>query len=428
MKTEKTVYKNDNIGAQYTVYHHSSGLDIYLMKMEGFSTVNAAFATRYGSVNTTFKTKNDDDFKTVPMGIAHYLEHKLFENEDCDVFELYAKTGANGNAYTSFDQTVYTFSCTENYLDSLAILLDFVQAPYFTEQSVEKERGIIAQEIKMCSDSPERQCFYNLLKAMYEEHPVRIDIAGTVESIQEITPELLYKCYNSFYNLHNMILVVVGNIDEDDIIAVCNEHLKSSEEEELQVRFPEEPYAVAQDIITERFTVGTPLFNIGFKCDAVSGSELLKRQLCANILIQLISNSASPLYKSLYEQGLINNAFSSEVFFGEGYFSCIFDGESNDPIKVRDMIIEEIERIKSEGIDSNRFEMIKKSMYGSIVWEFNNTEICANNLVAAGLLRIDLFETTDLLAKITEKDLMDSIDTLFDTKRVAVSIIENIEN
>ena len=425
MKTEKTVFKNDKIGAEYTVFHHSSGLDIYVMKMEGFSTVNAAFATRYGSVNTTFKTSEDDDFVTVPMGIAHYLEHKLFENEDCDVFELYAKTGANGNAYTSFDQTVYTFSCTDNYLESLAILLDFVQDPYFTEASVDKERGIIEQEIKMCADSPERQCFYNLLKAMYAKHPVKIDIAGTVESIQQINAELLYKCYNAFYDLHNMILVIAGDVNEEDILSVCDSHLKKSTDKGLEVSFPDEPYEVAQPEICENFTVGTPLFNIGFKCDPAKGNDLLKKHMCANVLIQLISNSASPLYKKLYEQGLINNAFSSEVFFGEGYFACIFDGESNDPLKVRDMIIEEVERIKREGIDSESFEIIKKSAYGSLVWEFNNTEICVNNLLGAGLMKVDLFETIDILAKLTEQDLMDNIDTLFDTKRVAVSIIQN---
>lgn len=425
MKTEKTVYKNEKIGAEYTVFQHPSGLKIYLMKMEGFSTVNAAFAIRYGSVNTTFKTADDEGFVTVPMGIAHYLEHKLFENEDCDVFELYAKTGANGNAYTSFDQTVYTFSCTDNYLDSLAILLDFVQDPYFTEQTVEKERGIIAQEINMCADSPDRQCFYNLLKAMYSGHPVRYDIAGTVESIQEIDADLLYKCYNAFYDLHNMILVIAGDIDEGEVLAVCDEHLKPSKDSELEVSFPDEPYDVAQEVVSESFTVGMPLFNIGFKCDPASGKELLKKQLYANVLLQLISNSASPLYKKMYEQGLINNAFSSEVFFGDGYFSCIFDGESNEPLKVRDMIIDEIERVRKEGIDSERFEIIKKSIYGALVWEFNNTEICVNNLVGSGLMGVDLFDTIDMLAELTENDLMESLDTLFDTKRVSVSIIQN---
>ncbi len=412
-KTEKTVYTNEHLGSSYS------------MKLEGFSTVNAAFATRYGSVNTTFRTDKDDDFVTVPMGIAHYLEHKLFENEDSDVFELYAKTGASGNAYTSFDQTVYTFSCTDNYEESLAILLDFVQKPYFTEETVEKERGIIAQEIKMCCDSPERQCFYNLLKAMYSENPVRYDIAGTVESIQEIDAELLYKCYNAFYDLHNMVLVIAGDIDEEKIISICDEHLINKPSVGLEVKTSDEPEQVAQEIIRANFTVGMPLFNIGFKCDPAQGEELLKNELCANILIQLLSNSASPLYKELYEQGLINNAFSSEVFFGDGYFSCIFDGESNEPLKVRDKIIEEIERIKKDGIDTDRFEIIKKSMYGSLVYEFNNVEACVNNLVAAGLLNIDLFDITEILAGITEQDIYDRIDVLFDTERVSVSIIEN---
>ena len=424
-KTEKTVYTNEHLGSSYSVYHHSSGLEIYLMKLEGFSTVNAAFATRYGSVNTTFRTDKDDDFVTVPMGIAHYLEHKLFENEDSDVFELYAKTGASGNAYTSFDQTVYTFSCTDNYEESLAILLDFVQKPYFTEETVEKERGIIAQEIKMCCDSPERQCFYNLLKAMYSENPVRYDIAGTVESIQEIDAELLYKCYNAFYDLHNMVLVIAGDIDEEKILSICDEHLINKPSVGLEVKTSDEPEQVAQEIIRANFTVGMPLFNIGFKCDPAQGEELLKNELCANILIQLLSNSASPLYKELYEQGLINNAFSSEVFFGDGYFSCIFDGESNEPLKVRDKIIEEIERIKKDGIDTDRFEIIKKSMYGSLVYEFNNVEACVNNLVAAGLLNIDLFDITEILAGITEQDIYDRVDVLFDTERVSVSIIEN---
>ena len=424
-KTEKTVYTNEHLGSSYSVYHHSSGLEIYLMKLEGFSTVNAAFATRYGSVNTTFRTDEDDDFITVPMGIAHYLEHKLFENEDSDVFELYAKTGASGNAYTSFDQTVYTFSCTDNYEESLAILLDFVQKPYFTEETVEKERGIIAQEIKMCCDSPERQCFYNLLKAMYSENPVRYDIAGTVESIQEIDVELLYKCYNAFYDLHNMVLVIAGDIDEEKILSICDEHLINKPSVGLEVKTSDEPEQVAQEIIRANFTVGMPLFNIGFKCNPAQGEELLKNELCANILIQLLSNSASPLYKELYEQGLINNAFSSEVFFGEGYFSCIFDGESNEPLKVRDKIIEEIERIKKDGIDTDRFEIIKKSMYGSLVYEFNNVEACVNNLVAAGLLNIDLFDITEILAGITEQDIYDRVDVLFDTERVSVSIIEN---
>lgn len=204
----KEIVKSERLGESYSVFHHPSGLDVLVWKMEGFTTTEAIFATKYGSIYNCFKTKDSKDFINVPEGIAHFLEHKLFENEDTDVFDLYAKTGANANAFTSFDETAYTFSCSENWEDSLEILLDFVQKPYFTEQSVAKEQGIIGQEIKMCADSPERQCFYNLLKALYVNHPIKIDIAGTVDTIAEITPDLLYECYYTFYNLHNMVLAI----------------------------------------------------------------------------------------------------------------------------------------------------------------------------------------------------------------------------
>lgn len=176
--------------------------------MKGFSSVEALFGTKYGSINTMFKTSDDAEYTTVPEGIAHFLEHKLFENEDCDVFELYAKTGASANAFTSFDKTCYIFSSSHNYQDSLRILLDFVQKPYFTKENVDKEQGIIGQEIKMTNDNPDWRLFFNLLRGMYHNHPVKIDIAGTVESIAEIDADLLYKCYNTFYNLNNMVLSI----------------------------------------------------------------------------------------------------------------------------------------------------------------------------------------------------------------------------
>lgn len=206
---------------------HSSGLEIFVCEMEGFSTTEALFGTKYGSINTCFKTNADKEFTTVPEGIAHFLEHKLFENEDCDAFELYAKTGANANAYTSFDRTCYLFSCSDNYKESLEILLSFVQNPYFTQETVDKEQGIIGQEIKMCDDNPTWKVLFNMLQGMYHKHPVRIDIAGTIESIAEIDADLLYKCYNTFYNLHNMVLVVAGNVKTEEVINIADKLLKS---------------------------------------------------------------------------------------------------------------------------------------------------------------------------------------------------------
>ncbi len=197
--------KSQLTGDKYYKVKHKSGLNIYVYEKEGYNSTYAVFGTRYGSINTTFSS-NGGEKMTVPDGIAHYLEHKLFECEDGDAFAKYAKTGANANAFTSFDKTCYLFSTTDNFKESLEILLDFVQRPYFTEETVAKEQGIIGQEIKMYDDSPEWRVMFNLLEIMYHNHPVKIDIAGTVESIAKITPELLYKCYNTFYNLTNMAL------------------------------------------------------------------------------------------------------------------------------------------------------------------------------------------------------------------------------
>ena len=245
----REIISNVRTGEKYTRVLHDSGLEILIWKTEGHSVKHALFGTRYGSVNTTFKTSDDPDFVTVPNGIAHYLEHKLFENEDCDVFDLYAQTGASGNAYTSFDRTCYLFSCTDNFIPSLRILLDFVQKPYFTEETVRKEQGIIGQEIRMYDDSPEWRVMFNMLLAMYKNHPVRIDIAGTVESIAEIDDKLLYKCYNTFYNPSNMFICIAGNVNSEKVLSQINGAIKTNEPIEIERIGCDEPDAVSQSYV-----------------------------------------------------------------------------------------------------------------------------------------------------------------------------------
>ena len=238
--------KSDRVGDRYYEVKHPSGLRIFVYPKEQNNSTYAVFGTRYGSVDTTFKRSDEADACTVPAGIAHYLEHKLFESEDGDAFARYAKTGANANAYTSFDVTCYLFSCTENVYESLEILLDFVQSPYFTEQTVQKEQGIIGQEIRMYDDDPQWRVMFNLLEALYHKHPVKVDIAGTVESIAQITPELLYRCYHTFYNLNNMVLCVAGNVELNKVLDLCDRMLKPSKPVEIERIFEEEPREVVK--------------------------------------------------------------------------------------------------------------------------------------------------------------------------------------
>lgn len=425
MSLDKQIITSERLGESYYKIKHPSGLTILLWEMPEFSSVYALFGTKYGSINTKFKTKNDKDFIEVPEGIAHFLEHKLFENEDCDVFELYAKTGASGNAYTSFDQTAYLFSCTENYQDSLKILLDFVQAPYFTQETVDKEQGIIGQEIRMCEDTPWRQVFFNLLRCLYVNHPVKIEIAGTVESIAEIDADLLYSCYNTFYNLNNMALSIAGNIKLDEVLAICDEHLKTKENPELVTAFPEEPDSVNEKVFVQKMAVGTPLFAIGYKSVPFDGKERIKKELEASILLNLICGSTSELYKDLYDEGLINSNFYTEVDSGDGFFASVFSGESKNPQRVFDKIKEEIERIKSDGIDSDMFEIIKKAEYGKLISGLNSAEKCATLMLESDLLiGVNAFENIESLANITEKDILESLNVLFDNDKSAISIVE----
>lgn len=417
--------KNSITGDSYKKFHHPAGLDVLVWEMPGFSTTSALFATKYGSINTRFKTSADDDFVDVPDGIAHFLEHKLFENEDCDVFELYAKTGANANAYTTFDHTAYLFDCSENYLESLKILLDFVQKPYFTQQTVDKEQGIIGQEIKMCEDSPQRRVLFNLLKCLYKKHPVRIDIPGTVESIRKIDAELLYRCYRTFYNLHNMVLVIAGNCNADEVMAACDEMLIPSKDIGLETAFPEEPKGVLQSSVEEVMPVGTTLFNIGYKAPAFSGNDLVKMELESSILLQIIMGSGSPLYKELFDEGLINSQFSTEVFYGDGFFSNLVGGESKDPYEVQRRINAEIERYKAEGFDDEKFKIVKNSMYGSMIKNFDNVENCANSLISAYIAGdLSAFAPIEALAGVTAEDLLRDLPLLLDTEQSAISVIK----
>ena len=403
---------------------HHSGLDIYVCEMNGFSTTEALFGTKYGSINTMFKTKDDKEYTTVPEGIAHFLEHKLFENEDCDAFELYAKTGANANAYTSFDRTCYLYGCSENYLESLRILLGFVQSPYFTQETVDKEQGIIGQEIKMTNDNPAWKVLFNMLSCLYHKHPVQIDIAGTVESIAKIDADLLYKCYNTFYNLHNMVLVLAGNVKTNDVLKVADELLKPCENIELETVFPEEPYEIVKNEIHEHLPVGMPMFNIGIKCRPLTGYERLKADLECYIAGSVISDASAPLYKKLIDEELVNSNFGFEVFEGDGFFTLIFSGESKDPKKVTSYLIDEIERVKAEGLDKELYESIKRSTYGNIIMDSNNVEAVASNLISAFMSGVEPYDNIKIISEMTYEDVQKALLERFDTKNLALSVIE----
>ena len=335
-------FYNEKLQEKMQFAVHKSGLRIYVFPKKGFSKYYAIYGTEYGSIDRSFKVPGEEEFSVVPDGIAHYLEHKLFEQEDGgNAFDLFAKTGASSNAFTSFDLTAYLFSCTDKFYENLDILLGFVNKPWFTKENVEKEQGIIGQEIKMYDDDAEWRVFFNTLTAMYHNNPVKIDIAGTVESIAEITPELLYRCYNTFYNPANMILVMVGDVDIEKAMTYVDKYVDESRNlgEIPRAKF-DEPKERVKEIVEQKLLVSRPLFRIGFKENQLDGDceAMLKREIATELILEAVFGKTSDFYMELYEEGLIDNSFDAETESTKAYGFTLIGGESSNPKQVYEKI------------------------------------------------------------------------------------------
>ena len=403
-----------------------NGLEIYIMEKPQYSSSYAIYGTHYGSIDTKF-SKNGSEMITVPEGIAHYLEHKLFEGEDGDAFSKYAKTGASANAFTSFDRTCYLFSCSDNFYENLDILLSFVQSPYFTKENVEKEQGIIGQEIRMYDDNPGWRVMFNLLKGMYHNHPVRIDIAGTVESIAQIDADLLYKCYETFYNPANMFVCLVGNIDTDKTLKQIESSIIDREPVEITRGEFDEPQTIVKPYVEQRLAVNTPMFCLGFKQKINSPYRRLKSKVCVDLLLQLICGDASPLYARLMNEGLINDDFDSEYFNGNGYAAVIFEGESCDPERVANEIKAEINRLREEGVSKKLFSAVKCAMYGDMVRRFNSVENLTMSLTECAINDYSLFDEIKMVKSVSYDDVMKRFD-IFDDENAVLSVIKPLED
>ncbi|MBO5937768.1 MAG: insulinase family protein [Clostridia bacterium] len=416
--------KNDLLGEQYYEIDHKSGLKIFVMEKPDYSGAFAMFGTKYGSVDTCFRIKGESDYVSVPEGIAHFLEHKLFESEELDAFQRFNETGANANAFTSFDRTCYIFQCSDNFDKNLEILLDFVKHPYFTQETVEKEQGIIGQEIRMYQDNPDWQVLFNLLRGVYHSNPVRIDIAGTIESIAEINAELLYSCYNTFYNLSNMALAVAGNVTKDEVLAIADRILKEEEPVYFEQIVPEEDATVKQDYIEEDLGVDIKKFALGFKETLNDILPTPEHTLSVRLALDIIAGKISPLYSRLMEEGLINTSFGKEYFTGRGFSCSIFTGESNEPEKVREAIIGEIEKIKAEGISDEDFSVCLKKLYGAHIFSYNDVDDLAGNLIDAYFNGQGLFDIDEVYKEITKADVEKVIAESFSKDNCCLSVIK----
>ncbi len=423
MSENKISYiENGILEEGYYSIDHKSGLKIYVYPKSDYASAYAVFGTKYGSIDTRFKRSDRPDFTEIPAGTAHFLEHKLFESEELDAFQRYAKTGASANAYTSFDRTCYLFTCTGHFKENFEILLDFVRHPYFTEETVRKEQGIIGQEIDMYKDSPDWECLFNMLSAMYFKHPVKIDIAGTKQSISEITADMLFSCYDTFYNLSNMALAVAGNITVDDVLEVADRLLEADEDVTVERAFEEEPEDILKNYVEEQLPIATPVFAFGYK-EACNGERSLEEEVAMSLILDVVAGQMSPLYKELLDEGLVNNTFSTEFFNGHNYAASLFSGESTNPKAVAEKINDRIKEIKKMLISKEDFEVVRKKQYGKTVRAFSDIDTIANGLVVSHFENEELFSEFEIIKNLELSFVNELLVKSFDDSKAVLSVV-----
>ena len=405
----------------------SNGLKILVVPKPGFTKKQAYFVTDFGAVHTDFSI--DGEKITVPAGVAHYLEHKLFDLPDRDVSAKFATMGAMVNAFTSYDLTAYYFSCTENFEDCLHLLLEFVSTPYFTEESVEKERGIIDQEIGMTADEPGTRVFENLMTAMYAAHPIRVPILGTSETIRDITPQILHQCHQAFYHPGNMLLCVVGDVNAEQVCRIAQQVLGENQTIMGQkADFPEEEMVCPQPLVTAHMDIAMPMFSIGFKCPPLDkGEAAVRREFIGDLAAEVLFGEASELYLKLYGDGMIDSSFGGgyETIDGCALLNC--GGDSDYPEQVRDAILAEAARICEAGIDQAAFLRLKRSAMGRRIRDLDSFDSTCFRLCAYEMTDFDYFRFPELYGSIEAEEVCEFIRQVVLPQGCSLSVIYPIK-
>ncbi|MBE6702625.1 MAG: insulinase family protein [Ruminococcaceae bacterium] len=423
MTSSVQIFESELLGETYYRVTHASGLPVYVFPKE-MSTTHALLAVNYGSVDNVTDANGNKPF---PDGIAHFLEHKLFSNEDgSDSFERFSAYGADANAYTSHTRTVYLFTATDRFADSFGELIDFVTHPFFTKETVKKEQGIIAEEIRMCRDNPYDRCYYNMLEGLYHRHPVKTDICGCVGSISKITEKTLYDCYQTYYRPDNMALVVCGNVTVEGIMAIVNARFSMPPAKRPPLSSClQEPATVHRSRVTDRGQVAKPIFSIGVKDVRipVDPAERAKRDAAMGILSEMLFSESGELYNDLFDRRLISPEFSADYALTKDFGFLQISGEADDPDAVLREILAYIEEQRRKGLSRKDFERICKVEFAEWIKGFDSTEEIANTLVSFAFDGAEIFAYTQLLQNMDFDYIQSLFEEFFDPRLFTISII-----
>ena len=420
------IIENSKVKEKVYIEKLENGLTVMIIPKKGIQKKYVIWGTNYGSNDSKFVVPGEENETEVPKGVAHFLEHKMFEQESgVNSLDTLTALGVDANAYTTNDHTAYLFECTGNFYPALDELMDYVQHPYFTDENVEKEKGIIGQEIMMYDDYPEWKVYLNAMEAMYHEHPVKLDITGTIETISHIDKNILYKCYNTFYNPSNMAMVVCGDFEPEELLEEIKKRLIDKKANgEIKRIYPEEKEEIVKEEIEQNMDVSQPLFAIGIKDKLVDTKERVRKHIAIEILLNMIIGKSSKLYKELYDEGILFATPGLDYEFARGYAHILITGQSPKPEEVFARFKKTVEMMKKLPINSEEFNRIKKRIYGEYVKEYNDVADIARMFLSDFFKEINSFDYLEEINTVNEQYAEQILKEIFDDKKMIISVIK----
>ena len=421
------IIENSKVKEKLYIEKLENGLTIMIIPKKGIQKKYIIWGTHYGSNDNKFIVPGEVEPTTVPNGVAHFLEHKMFEQENGkNSLDVLTALGVNANAYTTNDHTAYLYECTDNFYKALDEFMDYVQHPYFTDKNVEKEKGIIGQEIMMYDDYPEWKVYTNALECMYHNHPVKLDVAGSIESISHIDKEILYKCYNTFYNPSNMAMVVSGDFEPEKLLEEIKKRLiEKKVNGEIKRIFEDEPETIVKEQNIQNMEVSKPIYTIGIKDIVPDAKTIVKKHIAIEILLNIIIGDSSNLYKKLYDMGNSYSSPSTEYEFEKHYAHVLISGQSNNPEELYKMFKDEVQNLKKTGINEQDFERTQKMIYGEYVKEYNDVTDIARMFLSDYFKGINSFEYLEEINTLAVEYLNQVLKDVFNEDKMVLSVVRS---
>ena len=404
-----------------------NGLTVMIIPKKGIQKKYIIWGTNYGSNDSTFIVPGEIEVTEVPKGVAHFLEHKMFEQENGkNSLDVLTALGVNANAYTTNNHTAYLYECTDNFYEALDEFMDYVQHPYFTDENVEKEKGIIGQEIMMYDDYPDWKVYLNALECMYHKNPVKLDITGTIETISHIDKDILYKCYNTFYNPSNMVMVVSGDFEPEKLLEeIKNRLVDNKSNGEIKRIYEDEPRKIVKEKIEQNMEVSKPLYAIGIKDVPAEPKEKVKKHISIEILLNILVGASSELYKKLYDMGNCYSVPSIEYEFDKTYAHILITGQSNNPEELYKMFEEQVKEFIDAGVNEQDFERTRKMIYGEYVKEYNDVTDISRMFLSDYFKGINSFDYIEEISIINVEYLNQVLKDVFNEKNMILSVVKS---